>query len=264
MPPVWVVDAFTDHAFGGNPAAVVLLDAPATEAWMQDVAAEMRHSETAFLVPGEEAWGLRWFTPTREVDLCGHATLASAHVLFATRRAEGEVAFDTRSGRLTCRREGDGRIVLDLPAAPAVPAEAPPGLFAALGLPPVDVREAPNGNVLLVLADAAAVRAVTPDFRALLAVSGRHGYIVTAPDDGPHDVVCRYFVPAWGIDEDPVTGSIQGTLGPYWCHALGREEVRVHQASTRGGVLWVRPVGDRVEVAGQAVTVVEGTLQEPA
>ena len=261
--PLFVVDAFTDTAFAGNPAAVCILDGPADAEWMQRVAAEMKHSETAFLDPGPDGWHLRWFTPAREVDLCGHATLASAHVLWTEGHlaVDAPVRFDTRSGILTCTRHADGRIAMDFPAAPTTPGDAPDGLFDALGIAPTTVHHATNENLLVELPDAAAVRALTPDFAKLLRVSGRHGYIVTATaDDGDDaDVVCRYFVPAWGIDEDPATGSVQCTMAPYWSDRFG-PKTRTAQVSERGAVLEAELKGDRVVVSGQAVTVVRGTL----
>lgn len=263
MTGIAVVDAFTDRPFAGNPAAVCIMDSPAEAAWMQAVAAEMNLSETAFLHPEGDAWRLRWFTPTQEVDLCGHATLASAHRLWETGALvpDADAVFETRSGRLTCRRDGRS-IAMDLPVLPAGPAEAPGGLFEALGTDPVPVHEAANGNLLMELPTADAVRALRPDFSALLRVSGRHGYIVTAAaGEEDLDFVCRYFVPAWGIDEDPVTGSAQCTLAPYWAKRLGRTLLRSRQVSARGGDLEATLGDGRITLRGRAVTVWEGDLR---
>jgi PhzF family phenazine biosynthesis protein len=264
------IDAFTDRPFGGNPAAVVVLDAPADARWMQSVATEVNLSETAFLweVPGEgRVWSLRWFTPSIEVDLCGHATLASAHHLFTDHGAtEAILQFDTRSGRLTARRlpdswHGGGWIELDLPADATMPIEPPDRVLDALGVAdPVAVVQG-RTHLLVEVAEAAIVRSLDPDHRALRA-TGVRGVIVTAAgDDGDEfDVVSRYFAPGAGIDEDPVTGAAHCTLGPYWGAKLGRKELLAHQASARGGVLRITlddtggPASrQRVRLAGQAV-----------
>jgi PhzF family phenazine biosynthesis protein len=259
--PLLQIDAFTDTPFAGNPAAVALLDAPAEAAWMQSVAAEMNLAETAFVTPAVDGvHGLRWFTPTVEVDLCGHATLASAHALWSTGRAPaGDVLrFSTRSGELRAAPEG-GRIALDLPANPAVEGDAPAGFLEALGARPVRVGVAAGGWVLVEVATEAEVRALTPDLRAL---STQPMAIVTAPADGPpFDIASRVFGPAYGIDEDPVTGSAHCILGPWWAPRLGRDDLRAHQVSARGGDLHVRLRGDRVSVAGHAVTVLTGALE---
>lgn len=259
--PILTVDAFTDRPFAGNPAAVCLLDGPAPETWMRQVAREMNLSETAFVHPAGNTWALRWFTPTKEVDLCGHATLASAHALWETGLLpDGEPArFDTRSGRLACRRDASGRIAMDFPANPPEPAAAPAGLWEALRMPPTTVLQNRLDHVLVVT-DEAAVRAARPDFQALARVSDVHGFVVTAPGSDGADYVCRYFVPAYGIDEDPVTGSIQTALGPYWATRLGKQTLLGRQVSARGGTFWVEPTGDRVEIAGHAVTTVRGEL----
>ncbi|MFO1533091.1 MAG: PhzF family phenazine biosynthesis protein [Thermoplasmatota archaeon] len=261
-PRLLIVDAFTDSPFAGNAAAVCLLDGPAPEDWMAAVAREMNLSETAFVHREGDHFRLRWFTPAKEVDLCGHATLASAHALWAegALRPGDAAEFETRSGRLTCRRTPQG-IAMDFPANRGSPAPAPPGLWTALGMTPVDIVLRNRMDHLMVVTDEAAVRAMRPDFPALSRLSGVHGFIVTAPSRDPaFDYVCRYFVPAYGIDEDPVTGSIQTMLGPYWCDRLGKSEVRVHQASRRGGAMLVRPDGDRVALTGTAVTTVKGNL----
>jgi PhzF family phenazine biosynthesis protein len=260
---VLVVDAFTDEPFRGNPAAVCLLEAPAPEAWMQAVAAEMRHSETAFLVPGAGAWGLRWFTPEVEVDLCGHATLAAAHVLWTTGRAplDGPLAFETRSGRLGARRDGEW-IVLDLPADAAEPAEVPAALLDGLGLDERQVAAVRRFRFdwLVEVDTAATVRSVTPDPAVLRAIPTR-GVVVTALADEPGvDVVSRFFAPGSGIDEDPVTGSAHCALGPHWAPRLGRDDLVGRQLSARGGVIRVRVGNGRVELGGRAVTVLAGSL----
>ena len=265
--PLYQVDAFTAEPFAGNPAAVCLLEPGEgpDPGWMQRVAAEMNLSETAFLRPGAEAgrYGLRWFTPTVEVELCGHATLASAHVLFTEGLAEAgrELRFDTASGPLTARRDGDGAIWLDFPATPAEPVDPPAGLLEALGDGPARWVGRGRFDYLVELADEAAVRGLAPDVRRLEGLGSR-GVIVTAAGDGSagHDFVSRYFAPAAGIDEDPVTGSAHCTLGPYWAERLGRDELTGFQASARGGLVRVRPQGDRVLLGGQAVTVLRGQL----
>lgn len=256
------VDAFADRPFAGNPAAVCVLDAPAEERWMQAIAAEMKLSETAFLHPEDGGYRLRWFTPAVEVDLCGHATLASVHVLWEDGRlAAGETArFLTRSGVLTAEREGDW-IRMDFPATPAMEQEPPPGLAGALGTEPVWSGRS-CADWLLELTDEAAVRRLTPDFGWLHEVETR-GVIVTARAEDPggrYDFVSRFFAPRVGIDEDPVTGSAHCTLAPFWTERLGRSELVGFQASARGGVVRVRARGERVELAGQAVTVLRGEL----
>ena len=264
--PVFCVDAFTAEPFAGNPAAVCLLeDEAADPGWMQRVAAEMNLSETAFLRPQGEAgrYGLRWFTPAVEVALCGHATLASAHVLWTEGLAEPglQLRFDTASGPLAARRDGDGVIWLDFPATPAAPVDPPAGLLEALG--GVAARWVGLGrfDYLVELEDEATVRALAPDVRRLAGL-GVRGVIVTAAAGGPggHDFVSRFFAPGAGIDEDPVTGSAHCTLGPFWAERLGRAELTGFQASARGGLVQVRPQGDRVLLGGRAVTVLRGQL----
>jgi PhzF family phenazine biosynthesis protein len=255
------IDAFTARPFGGNPAAVALLDGPAEATWMQQVAAEMNLAETAFVAPPEGGvHGLRWFTPTVEVDLCGHATLASAHALWSTGRvpAGQTIRFATRSGELRAQPDGD-LIALDLPANPATEGDAPAGLLDALGVTaPVRVAVAPGNWVLVEVATEAEVRALAPDYRALR--SSPMAIVTAAADEAPFDCASRVFGPAYGIDEDPVTGAAHCILGPWWAPRLGRPDVRAHQVSARGGDLHVRVEGDRVRVAGQAVTVLAGEL----
>ena len=254
------VDAFTNKAFTGNPAAVCILSAPAEDAWMQNVALEMNLAETAFLYPQQGAYQLRWFTPKVEVDLCGHATLASAHVLWQDGHlAEGQIAqFDTRSGRLTATRDGDW-IPLDFPAKPAAAPEVPADLFESLGVTPrAVVRNA--FDYLIEVENAQIVRALRPNYTRLSAVEMR-GVIVTAPSDDPaYDFISRFFAPAAGVDEDPVTGSAHCALGPYWAARLGKTDLLGYQASARGGVIRVNVRGDRVLLGGQAVTVLRGEL----
>jgi len=255
--PLWHVDAFTTEPFAGNPAAVCLLDLPREDAWMQGVAAEMNHSETAFLLPEGDAWRLRWFTPVAEVDLCGHATLASAHVLFTKRGGAGGIRFLTRSGELRAARCGN-LIELDFPALPAAAEPPPPGLLDALGVEPRSTARS-RFDRLLELGSEEAVRAVRPDFRALAEVDTR-GVIVTARGSR-HDFVSRFFAPRFGVDEDPVTGSAHCVLAPYWASRLGRKEMTGFQASRRGGEVRVRLEGDRVFLGGGAVTVAEGEIR---
>ncbi len=274
--PLFIVDAFADSAFSGNPAAVCLLTVPAPDPWMRGVAAEMNLSETAFLVPGDEVWRLRWFTPTVEVDLCGHATLAAAHVLFTTTDdglgvPAGEVLrFETRSGTLTAARSGRA-ISMDFPATPARPAVPPDALLAALhpeapALKPIAAgRNA--ADWLIEFEDEETVRSLAPDFRAMADVNAR-GVIVTAAageltrrTHPETDFVSRFFGPAVGVDEDPVTGSAHCTLGPWWSARLGTSHLTGRQLSARGGTVGVQVRGDRVTLMGTAVTVLEGRLR---
>jgi predicted PhzF superfamily epimerase YddE/YHI9 len=257
--PLYVVDAFASRPFTGNPAAVCLLEGPADDAWMQAVAAEMSLSETAFVRPLEESFELRWFTPTTEVELCGHATLASAHVLWETRslQPEDRARFHTRfRGLLTVKRAGDA-IEMDFPADPPAPGSLPDGLVAAVGVQPKESLQARAGY-LLELADEDKVRGVEPDFRRL---AEHETVMITAAADGTEfDFVSRCFAPQYGIDEDPVTGSAHCSLGPYWAERLRRDELTGYQASARGGSVGVRVAGDRVLLAGDAVSVVRGEL----
>jgi len=257
------VDAFTDRPFAGNPAAVCVLPAPRDERWMRDVAREMNLSETAFLVRHDDgAYDLRWFTPAAEVDLCGHATLASAHVLWEDGHIApaGTARFHTRSGLLTAAR-ADGWIELDFPATPPTAAEPPAGLAQTLGAEPQWVGRSRFDAVAL-LEDERAVRELRPDIPALGQVDAR-GIIVTAPaaePDAGYDFVSRFFAPRVGVDEDPVTGSAHCALGPFWAQRLGKDELVGYQASARGGRVRVRTRGDRVLLGGQAVTVMRGEL----
>jgi PhzF family phenazine biosynthesis protein len=265
--PLFQVDAFTAEPFAGNPAAVCLLDREAEPGWMQRVAAEMNLAETAFvrrLEPGEGAvFGLRWFTPAVEVELCGHATLASAHVLWTEGRvgAGRRIRFQTLSGELGAA-DRDGVVELDFPATPPTAADPPAALLEALGVPAQAVGWAGRSRFdhLLELGSEAAVRGLEPDFRRLRETTTR-GVIATAASDADQfDFVSRFFAPAVGIDEDPVTGSAHCALGPYWSGRLGRADLVGYQASRRGGVVRTRTAGDRVLLGGQAVTVLRGEL----
>lgn len=260
---LYVVDAFTSAPFAGNPAAVVVLEGPRDDAWMSRVAAEMKHSETAFVSPAENGvFALRWFTPEVEVDLCGHATLATAHVLWESGRLDEsqEAYFDTRSGTLSASRDADG-IRLDFPIAE--PVREPPiaGLFDALALPEGDMYRAGDFYVLVEAPDHLTVENLAPEFDKLRDLSDVRAVIVTArADDGVHSIVSRVFGPAVGIDEDPATGSAHCVLAAYWCPRLETDELFALQASSRGGELRVRRVGDRAHLLGHAVTVARGEL----
>ncbi len=259
--PFSIVDAFTDRPFAGNPAAVCVMERPAEERWMRDVAREMNLSETAFLHPEDEGYRLRWFTPTVEVDLCGHATLASAHILWQSGRLRGEARFFTRSGTLKARRDGD-LIWLDFPSLETTTSPAPDGLETALGARTVRVGRT-RDDYLVELESAAVVRGLTPDLRALATLPVR-GLIVTAASDDPaHHFISRFFAPRSGVPEDPVTGSAHCALGPYWGARLGLTELRAFQASARGGTLTIVLRGQRVELGGRAVTVSRGELLVP-
>jgi PhzF family phenazine biosynthesis protein len=271
-PEIWIVDAFASRPFGGNPAAVCLLEAPAPESWRQALAAEMRHSETAFLEPRDPAtghWGLRWFTPVAEVDLCGHATLAAAHVLFETGRCgDGEfLAFETRSGVLRARRTAAG-VELDFPAKPGRACAPPSECARILGIPEHELEELPaeanEWDLLVPLRSEAAVLAAAPDFARLVAWPYRC-VIVTAPSaQRPFDFVSRVFAPRYGVDEDPVTGSAHCFLAAHWSARLGRGALRARQASARGGELALALEGERVRLAGAAITILSGRLAIPA
>jgi PhzF family phenazine biosynthesis protein len=257
---LYLVDAFTSQPYSGNPAAVCLLEAPAGPAWMLSMAAEMKHSETAFLTPNPSGLDLRWFTPLKEVRLCGHATLASAHILWETGWLDlsQPASFDTLSGRLTAVRRADW-IEMDFPARPQQPADLPAGLAEVLGAVPVYVGS--NGQTyLLELESEQAVRDLRPDLPRLLDLPVK-AVIVTASSAAPdYDFVSRFFAPAIGIPEDPVTGSAHCYLAPYWASRLGKTGLSAYQASARGGVLRLRLAGERVMLGGQAVTVMAGEL----
>lgn len=254
------VDSFTGTPFAGNPAGVCIPDGEPDPSWMQAVASEVGAPETAFLLPGEDSWKIRWFTPATEVDLCGHATLAAAYVLWETGRVPPGtgIAFSSRSGMLGAERNGEW-ITLDFPAEPASPAAAPPGLSMALGAEPVFTGRN-RFDLLAELPSAATVRGLDPDYSALADFPFR-GVIVTARSDLPeYDFLSRFFAPAIGIREDPVTGSAHCCLGPYWAEKLGRDALTGYQCSRRGGVVRVKVAGDRVVLGGRAVRVCSGSL----
>ncbi len=259
--PIVVVDAFTDRPFAGNPAAVCLLPRPAEEAWMRDVAREMNLSETAFLVAESDGWRLRWFTPAVEVALCGHATVASAHVLFESGalKPAATARFHTLSGVLTARRR-DGWVELDFPAKPEQATQVPPALLKALGVTRALYFGIGEFDCLVELESEDALRALQPDMGFLAALPYR-GIIVTARSAARgYDFVSRFFAPRVGVPEDPVTGSAHCCLGPYWQRKLGKQDFVAYQASPRGGVLKVGVRGERVLLSGQAVTVWRGEL----
>ncbi|WP_406433339.1 PhzF family phenazine biosynthesis protein [Streptomyces sp. NBC_00631] len=266
-----IVDAFAERAFAGNPAGVVLLDGFPDDGWMQNVAMEVNHAETAFAHPlpegGEADWALRWFTPVTEVAMCGHATLATAHVMSTTGAHTGPVRFATRSGVLVASPGPDGTVTLDFPTAPLTRVEAPEGVAEALGAEPVAAFDtgANVGDLLLELADEKTVLGLSPDHRALGAYSAR-GIIATARADDPergYDYVSRCFFPNVGIDEDPVTGSAHTALAPHWSGRLGTADLRGFQASRRGGLVRTSLRGGRTLLSGRAVTVIDGELLTP-
>ena len=259
-PRIVQVDAFTAEPFAGNPAAVCVLAHAADKRWMQQVAREMNLSETAFLFRQGDGWSLRWFTPSVEVALCGHATLASAHVLWQDGHlAQGvQARFDTKSGRLTADRKGDW-IEMDFPAEPAQPADPPESLLAALGVAATFVGKN-RMDYIVEIESEAAVRALQPDFTRLRSLPVRSVMVTARSSDGGCDFVSRFFAPGSGVDEDPVTGSAHCCLAPYWGAKLGKTEMTGHQVSARGGVVRVRNAGDRVILGGQAVTVLRGDL----
>lgn len=257
---IYQVDAFTSTPFAGNPAAVCVMSHPPDERWMRDVAREMNLPETAFLIRHDDVYDLRWFTPTVEIELCGHGTLASAHVLWQTGevRQDETIRFITRSGPLAAHRDGDW-IELDFPATPVTPCDAPPELTGALGVSPTFVGRSVFDYVVEVQTESE-VKAATPDLAAISRIDTR-GVIVTSRSDRPEiDFVSRFFAPGSGIDEDPVTGSAHCALGPYWQTRLGKANFSARQLSERGGELRVRVDGERVRIAGQAVTVMRATL----
>jgi len=262
MPALFHVDAFAEGPFTGNPAAVCVLtdDFSASDEWMRAIAGEMNLSETAFVRPRDDGdWDLRWFTPRVEVDLCGHATLATAHVLWTEDSTDAEILrFHTRSGVLTATRT-DELVELDFPALANTPLDPPDALAAALGVEPV--AAARNVHDLLVeVVDAAAVRSLMPDLDAVAAIDARAIVVTARSDDARYDFVSRCFGPRVGIDEDPATGSAHCALATYWAERLGRTEFRAYQASARGGTLLVTLEGDRVRLGGTAVTISRGEL----
>ncbi|NNE70090.1 MAG: PhzF family phenazine biosynthesis protein [Rhodothermales bacterium] len=256
------VDAFADGPFTGNPAAVLVLSSWPENAFLQAVAREMNLSETAFLVPIEGAeYNLRWFTPNTEVDLCGHATLASAHVLFDSGEVSGdEVSFETKSGRLTVRRNGDGSMTMDFPAEPPVERPIPTNLETLLGAP-ISWYGENRMDAFVQVSEAGWVRSLDPDLNALARLPVR-GLIVTAVGDRPghHDFISRFFAPQSGVPEDPVTGSAHCALAPFWHRRLGADPLVGFQASLRGGRVTVHQQEDRVLLTGTAVTMIQGEL----
>jgi len=255
--PIYQVDAFTDRLFGGNPAAIVPLERWLPDGTMQAIAAENNLAETAFFVREGEGYALRWFTPTVEVDLCGHATLASAHVVFRFIEPERRrVAFETlQAGTLVVTRQGD-ELAMDFPAWPPQPAEPPSNLAAALGRNPTELLA--SRDWFAVYEREADIAAIKPDFAALRRLD--RAVIVTAPGTGGVDFVSRFFAPAAGIDEDPVTGSAHCQLIPYWAKRLGKARLAARQVSSRGGTLTCALEGGRVTIAGQARLYLEGAI----
>jgi PhzF family phenazine biosynthesis protein len=257
--PIFQVDAFAARRFAGNPAAVMLLDAFLPDTLLQAIAAENNLAETAFLVPEGEDYRLRWFTPTTEVPLCGHATLASAAVVMERLQpGRKRVIFHSASGPLEVERTDTG-YVMDFPARFSTPVPTPPGLSEALGATPEDLV-ADKFNYLVLLKSAQLVRELAPDIAAIARVE-RSGVIVTAPGDGHYDFVSRYFAPAKGIPEDPVTGGAHCALTPYWANRLNKTAFRAFQASRRGGEIVCRLVGKRVELEGSCVFYLEGQAE---
>ncbi len=262
---IFQVDAFAEEPFTGNPAGVCILPAARDESWMQNVALEMNLSETAFLVARDDGFDLRWFTPTAEVDLCGHATLASSHVLWETGILAGdeEARFHTGSGLLRAKRLGD-RIEIDLPAEGPEETDAPPELAGILGGAEAAWVGRNRFDYMVELESERAVRELVPDL-ALLATLPVDGLIATSRATTlGYDFVSRYFAPRFGIDEDPVTGAAHCCVGPYWRRRTGRDEFVAYQASSRGGVVGVRFDGDRVHLVGKALTVLRGELTAAA
>jgi len=260
--PIFQVDAFTAEPFKGNPAGVCLLKAPAEASWMQNVAREMNLAETAFPLPEGDGFRLRWFTPKVEVKLCGHATLATAHILWeeGILAAGREARFETLSGRLTARRDGEW-IELNFPARPVQPGlpDWAETLVGALGVKPSFIGLSAE-DVLVEVADEAAVRSLDPDIGTLGTLPARGVIVTSRAADPGFDFVSRFFAPAVGVDEDPVTGSSHCVLTPYWARRLGKVSMTAFQASARGGVLRVRLDDDRVRIDGHAVTVFRGEM----
>ncbi|MFE7663045.1 PhzF family phenazine biosynthesis protein [Streptomyces celluloflavus] len=265
-----IVDAFSERPFAGNPAGVVLLDSGTfpDDVWLQQVATEVNLSETAFAHPlpegGDADWALRWLTPAAEVNMCGHATLATAHVLHSTGTAPGTVRFSTRSGVLTTTADDRGSITMDFPTAPLTPVEVPRVVAEALGTDILSAHDTgPSvGDLLVELADERSVRSLSPDFRALAGHGGR-GVIATARaenPDGGYDFASRGFFPSVGIEEDPVTGSAHTALAPFWSARLGRTALVGFQGGVRTGLVRTELRGDRTLLTGTAVTVIDGEL----
>lgn len=265
--PFYQVDAFTDRAFAGNPAAVCVFDTFPSDEVLQAIAAENNLAETAFIVataPGQ--YDLRWFTPTLEVEICGHATLASAHVVFNHLEPDAlSIAFETRSGTMTVTRVEGGMLCLDFPNYAPAPFPCPEGPGRAMGAEPQALLKSEKGDrdLLLVYASASEVAALEPDQLALKAFAP-WGFIATAPGEGEVDFVSRCFFPNHGIPEDPVTGSAHCVSAPYWAARLGKNTLRARQISARGGDLWLEVSPERVKISGQTVEVIRGTMTVPA
>lgn len=257
---IFQADAFTNQPFSGNPAGVCVMPEPQDAEWMQNVAREMNLSETAFLHKQVDGYNLRWFTPAVEVALCGHATLASAHILWEEGYLESseQARFHTLSGLLTADRKGDW-IEMDFPAKPEEPASAPPGLVEALGVPAKYIGKS-HYDYLVEVDSEEVVRSVKPDFGLLVTVPVRGVMVTSLASSNKYDFVSRFFAPRVGVNEDPVTGSAHCCLSPFWSKRLGRKELVGYQASARGGVVRVHLSGDRVYLGGQAVTVLRGEL----
>ena len=255
------IDAFTNAPFAGNPAAVCVLPAERDAQWMQHVASEMNLSETAFLVQQDDGFRLRWFTPAVEVDLCGHATLASAHVLWESGylKSDEQARFHTRSGLLTAQRQGEW-IELNFPATHEQVAPEPDNLLAALGIPTATYIGKNKFDYLIEVASEEIVRALTPNFTLLASVPARGVIVTSRASTTGYDFVSRFFGPQVGVNEDPVTGSAHCSLAPYWQKKLGKDAMVGYQASARGGIVRVRVEGERVVLGGQAVTVLRGEL----
>jgi PhzF family phenazine biosynthesis protein len=260
--PYFHIDSFANELFAGNPAGICLIPTFPAKEVMQKIAAENRHSETAFVVARADGdFDLRWFTPVVEDDLCGHATLASAYALWLRGHDTWPIRFHTVSGLLTVHREHE-RFAMDFPSRPPVPCAIPPGLLAALGLEKVEAVMRDPRDVLVVVEHAQVVRNLKPDIAALAKVDlGTHGgLMVTAPGDQEVDYVCRFFAPAEGIDEDAATGSIHCALVPYWAARTGKQTFRVQQLSSRGARMWCTLAGDRVKIVGEAKLYLQGTI----
>ena len=255
------IDAFTDQPFRGNPAAVCLLDRERDEHWMQSVGAEMNLSETAFLLPQKDGWSLRWFTPTVEVALCGHATLASAHALWEEKLlpASKTARFHTKSGLLTAKKQ-DGMIELDFPATREEKTEPPASLLEALGISSPRYVGRNKFDYLVEVGSEDEIRSLKPDHARLRQLPVRGVIVTSRSSNGGYDFVSRFFAPGSGVDEDPVTGSAHCCLTPFWAERLKKTELNAYQASPRGGMVRVRLDGDRVKLGGQAITVLRGEL----
>ncbi len=260
MPAIFQVDAFTTERFKGNPAAVCVLEGPADEEWMQAVAAEMNLSETAFIFPWKGGYNLRWFTPITEVDLCGHATLASAFILYNENMqpAAEAIRFFTKSGVLAVAQKND-LLQMDFPAEPPHEFIPPPALMRALGV--ADISAWRNRmDVLIELDDEVELKRLNPDFSALAELPVRGIIVTSRSHDSRYDFVSRFFAPRVGVNEDPVTGSAHCCLGPFWAKRLARKELVAYQASARGGVVNVAVDGERVKLSGHAVLVMRGEI----